>query len=94
MLRLSEVRNNIMMILEKYDYTRNFDNLSFYKFYECIIHKTVRLDDAKTDPESVRRCKQLLVEKYPYRYGPTDPVLRLKKMDKQVRITKMVVNNG
>ena len=69
------------MILEKYDYTRNFDNLSFYKFYECIIHKTVRLDDAKTDPESVRRCKQLLVEKYPYRYGPTDPVLRLKKMD-------------
>ena len=90
---MSEVRNNIMMILEKYDYTRNFDNLSFYKFYECIIHKTVRLDDAKTDPESVRRCKQLLVEKYPYRYGPTDPVLWIKKKNKLVRIKEMVVND-
>jgi hypothetical protein len=93
-LKLSEVRNNIMMILETHTFTRNFDNKSFYIFYECIIHKTVKVEDLQTDPESVRRCKQLLVEKYPYRYGPTDPVLRLKKMNKQVRITKMVVNNG
>ena len=79
------------MIMELFDFTRNFDNLSFYKFYECAIHSTVRLEDAQTDPESVRRCKQLLVERYPDKYGPTDPVLLQKKMAKQVKITKMVL---
>ena len=91
---MSDVRNNIIMIMERFDYTRNFTNLDFYKFYECAIHSTVRLDDAKTDPESVRRCKQLLVERYPDKYGPTDPALIQKKMAKQVKITKMVVMNG
>ena len=91
---MSDVRNNIISIMEQFDFTRNFDNLSFYKFYENFIHCTVRLDDAQTDPESVRRCKQLLVEKNPDRYGPTDPVLIQKKMAKQVKITKMVVMNG
>ena len=89
---MSDVRNNIISIMERFDFTRNFDNLSFYKFYENFIHCTVRLDDAKTDPESVRRCKQLLVERYPDKYGPTDPVLIQKKMAKQVKITKMVVS--
>ena len=91
---MSDVRNNIISIMEQFDFTRNFDNLSFYKFYENFICGTVRLDDAKTDPESVRRCKQLLVEKYPDKYGPTDPALIRKKMAKQVKITKMVVMNG
>lgn len=91
---MSDVRNNIIRILEQFDCTRNFDNLSFYKFYENFICGTVRLDDAQTDPESVRRCKQLLVERYPDKYGPTDPVLLQKKMAKQVKITKMVVMNG
>ena len=91
---MNDVRNNIISIMERFDYTRNFTNLDFYKFYECAIHSTVRLDDAKTDPESVRRCKQLLVEKYPDRYGPNDPVLLQKKRDKQFKIKKMVVMNG
>jgi len=91
---MSDVRNNIISIMVRFPCTRNFDNLSFYKFYENLINSTLRLDDAKTDPESVRRCKQLLVEKYPDRYGPTDPVLIQKKMAKQVKITKMVVMNG
>ena len=91
---MSDVRNNIIMIMERFDYTRNFTNLDFYKFYECAIHSTVRLDDAQTDPESVRRCKQLLVEKYPDRYGPNDPVLLQKKRDKQFKTKKMVVMNG
>ena len=88
---MNDVRNNIISIMEQFDFTRNFDNLSFYKFYENFIHCTVRLDDAKTDPESVRRCKQLLVERYPDKYGPTDPALIQKKMAKQVKITKMVL---
>lgn len=91
---MNDVRNNIISIMERFDYTRNFTNLDFYKFYECAIHSTVRLDDAKTDPESVRRCKQLLVEKYPDRYGPNDPVLLQKKRDKQFKTKKMVVMNG
>ena len=91
---MNDVRNNIISIMERFDFTRNFDKLSFYKFYENFIHCTVRLDDAQTDPESVRRCKQLLVEKYPDRYGPNDPVLLQKKRDKQFKIKKMVVMNG
>ena len=91
---MNDVRNNIISIMERFDYTRNFTNLDFYKFYECAIHSTVRLDDAKTDPESVRRCKQLLVERYPDRYGPTDPDLIQKKRDKQFKTKKMVVMNG
>jgi len=91
---MNDVRNNIISIMERFDFTRNFDNLSFYKFYENFIHCTVRLDDAKTDPESVRRCKQLLVEKNPERYGPNDPVLLQKKRDKQFKTKKMVVMNG
>jgi len=91
---MNDIRNNIKYILDNFPFTRNFDNLSFYKFYEPIINKTVKLEDCKTDPESVRRCKQLLVEKYPDRYGPTDPALIQKKMAKQVKITKMVVMNG
>ena len=91
---MNDIRNNIKYILDNFPFTRNFDNLSFYKFYEPIINKTVKLEDCKTDPESVRRCKQLLVEKYPDRYGPTYPALIQKKMAKQVKITKMVVMNG
>ena len=45
---MNDVRNNIISIMEQFDFTRNFDNLSFYKFYENFIHCTVRLDDANS----------------------------------------------
>jgi len=88
---MNDIRNNIKYILDNFPFTRNFDNLSFYKFYEPIINKTVKLEDCKTDPESVRRCKQLMVQHEPERYGPTDPVLYQKLMENQARTKKMVI---
>lgn len=85
--QLKKVEDKVKYILENIQETRNMKNKDFVFLYWHLVSKLniisndviKRLDD----PESIRRCRQLLVQSNPDKYGETDLIFKEEKGQKQ-----------
>jgi len=71
----SKIEEKVKYILDNIPETRDMKNKDFVFLYWDLVHglniinnETIR---KLTDPESIRRCRQALVEHEPEKYGPT-----------------------
>lgn len=71
-----KTEDKVRYILENIPETRNLKNKDFVFFYWHMVHKLNIVNNEVikhlTDPESIRRCRQLLVQHDRDRYGETN----------------------
>jgi len=74
--QLEKVEDKVKYILENIPETRNMKNKDFVFLYWHLVSKLNIISNqviaTLDDPESVRRCRQLLVQHDFSKYGPTD----------------------
>ena len=86
---MDNMEMRLQWILDNLKMTRNYTNNEFIDFFI----KTVKTNkDGRTPAyETIRRCRQKLVEANPDRYGPFDPTLIEERKYKQVGIESWVI---
>ena len=71
--QLKKVEERVRYILENIPETRNMKNKDFvFLYYDLVSKLSIITNDVikrLDDPESIRRCKQLLAEENPDKYG-------------------------
>lgn len=69
-----KVEDKVKYILENIPETKELKNKDFVFFYWHLVSKLTMITNRTIkdldDPESIRRCRQLLVQHNPERYGP------------------------
>ena len=82
-----KTEDKVRYILEYIPETRNLKNKDFVFFYWHMVHKLSIVNNETikklTDPESIRRCRQLLVQHNPEKYGETNPEIITEKVLKE-----------
>jgi hypothetical protein len=96
--QMEKTENKIRYILTNIKYSRNFPNKQFVFFYwqianTLIINKSITqsIIQGLDDPETIRRCKQSLVNKNQELYGPFELTLLEQKEAKQLGIETWLV---
>ena len=75
----------IQWLLQNVKFLRNYPNKLFVDWFRVKVYNS--------DPETIRRTKQKLVENFPGKYGPFEaPELEMQKQLKQVGIEEWLVN--
>lgn len=82
-----KTEDKVRYILENIPETRNLKNKDFVFFYWHMVHKLSIVNNQTikqlTDPESIRRCRQLLVQHNADKYGPTSEDHMTEKHQKE-----------
>ena len=96
--QMVEVEDKIRFLLTNIKFLRNFKNKDFVFAYwvycdGLVLNKPITLSLAKrlTDPETIRRAKQKLVERNREAYGELDPNVTFEKQLKQMGILEYVI---
>jgi hypothetical protein len=86
--KLQETRDKVKWLLENLKFLRNFGNKYFVLSYWKYVDGVTVINEASwgklTDPESIRRAKQLLVADNPDKYGPFEPNIVEQKQLRQL----------
>lgn len=81
--QLEKVEDRVKYILENIPETRNMKNKDFVFLYWHLVSKLNIISNevifGLDDPESIRRCRQLLVQHDVNKYGPTDDLYKSEK---------------
>jgi len=95
---MEKTEDKVRYLLTNIKFLRNFPNKEFvfaywafcdgFKWNRILTKEGVR---NLTDPESIRRSKQKLVEKNPDLYGPNNEIYIEEKYDKQTGIIEYVL---
>ena len=82
-----QTEDKVRYILENIPETRNMKNKDFVFFYWHMVHRLNIVNNEVikhlTDPESIRRCRQLLVQHNKEKYGETSLEMTHEKYQKE-----------
>ena len=82
-----QTEDKVRYILENIPETRNMKNKDFVFFYWHMVHRLNIVNNEVikqlTDPESIRRCRQLLVQHNKEKYGETNLEMTHEKYQKE-----------
>jgi hypothetical protein len=84
---LKTTQDRVEDLLKEYPELRNADNKTIVFFYWKVyddLDLTMWIPQL-TDTETIRRAKQLLVAKYPEKFGTTDPKVQEEKDSKEAQ---------
>ena len=102
--KLDEITDKEKFLLENLSFLRNTTNQEFVFYYWLLVDgmndrnvleimkQLFRFKDKLTEPESIRRCKQKLVNRYPESFGPFDINLIKQKESRQSVFEEWVVS--
>jgi len=90
-----KTEEKVKYILVNIPETRNLKNKDFVFFFWHMVHRLniVNNETIKklTDPESIRRCRQALVQENKAKYGPTDSTFEEEKTMKEAATYQYVM---